>query len=182
MSADILGLKKELIISDNNCYIYTRKDKQLICSSQVFRPFVQCVWKLKEKKIEGAKQLSNSLWGGLCSGGTKRVITLDRNDPQPQGEIINIVINNDDTISYQFNGDGFNYDWARIKPFLLSKGRLEYIKVAFKYSDVIVRSHTDSFTTTKKLDIETGDKLGDIAYEGFYEYSFDGKKLKRKKI
>lgn len=33
--------------------------------------------------------------------------------------------------------------------------------------DKIVRSHTDSIFATEKLEIATGDKLGELRYEGF---------------
>jgi len=38
------------------------------------------------------------------------------------------------------------------------------------YKDNIKRFHTDGFITDIKLDVKTGDKLGDLCYEGYYNH------------
>ena len=37
------------------------------------------------------------------------------------------------------------------------------------HKEFIKRVHTDGFISSKKLDIKTGDKLGDLVYEGYCE-------------
>lgn len=180
-SANLLKLKVELIVDDKpNCYIYTRKD--CVTGYQLFYRFKQCVWKLKEQKVEGAKLLSTSLWGGLCCASHKSV-TIDKYEVQPKGDITKVQINEDETITYSVRRKKiFQYDWVRLKCFLLSKARLSCVEKMLPYNDVIVRSHTDSFTTTKQIDIETGTQLGDVAFEGKFLYELSNTKLTRTKL
>ena len=39
----------------------------------------------------------------------------------------------------------------------------------FPHKEFIKRYHTDGIISSKKLDIKTGNKLGDLVYEGYCE-------------
>jgi hypothetical protein len=39
----------------------------------------------------------------------------------------------------------------------------------FPHKEFIKRVHTDGFISSKQLDIKTGNKLGDLVYEGYCE-------------
>ena len=60
----------------------------------------------------------------------------------------------------------FKSDWARFKPFLLTKGRVLLSKAIEPNIEHIMRSHTDSLYSSVKLEISIGDNLGDIKYTG----------------
>lgn len=176
MSAKNLGLKVELIKDGKpNVYYYTRKE--LMTGVQLFANFRNYMFALKEKNVLGAKLILNSLWGALCEC-KHSVVEQMPEDEQPEGLITDIQNNSDGTITYHmFNG--FSYDFARLKPFLMSRGRLAYSTLVYPHSDKVVRCHTDSIIATEKLDIKTGTKLGDLVYEGYYE-TFANLKKNRK--
>lgn len=177
MSAKNLGLKTELIKDGKpNCYYYTRKE--LMTGTQLFGNFVNYMFYFfKEKKIQGAKLILNSLWGALCES-KHSVVEQMPEDEQPEGLITDIQNNSDGTVTYHMF-DGFSYDFARLKPFLMSRGRLAYSTLVYPHRDKVVRCHTDSIIATEKLDIKTGTNLGDLVYEGYYE-TFTNLKKNRK--
>lgn len=185
-SANKLKLKVELITDDKpNCYIYTR-DKMLT-GSQLFSKFVNRMFMMKEAGIEGAKLILNSLWGSLCKGSHK-VVTLDPEDEQPDGNIIDIKQNSDGTVSYFFYKDKpFTYDFARMKPFLLAKARSVYVDVVYPFSDKVVRCHTDSIISTEKLEFKQQSSkyksvMGELSFEGYYEHFDRLKKNRSEKV
>ena len=52
--------------------------------------------------------------------------------------------------------------------FLISKGKSIISKIIEPYKEICVRSHTDSMVVTKYPEgIITGNKLGELAYEGY---------------
>jgi hypothetical protein len=169
-SANILGLKVKLINDGQpNVYYYTRKEMKT--GIEVFGKFVSYMYKLKEKDILGAKLVLNSLWGALCEAKHNFITVDNDSEYMPDGDITDIKVNTDGTSTYYIRNEQiFTYDWARIKPFLLSRARLIYAEKVFKYSDSIVRCHTDSIISTVKLDIETGVNMGSLTYEGYYEH------------
>lgn len=169
-SATKLQLKIKLI-KDNkpNCYIYDRS-KCLKTGLEIFGKFINYMFKLKENKVEGAKKVGNTLWGGLCAMHKKK-ITLDDTEDRPEGKILSIEPNTNGTTNYYVSTEDqvFETNYARMKPFLLSKGRLLAVTGFLPYLENIVRFHTDGAVTNIKLDIKTGLTLGCIAYEGYYE-------------
>ena len=76
-------------------------------------------------------------------------------------------IDNKYDIQLQAINKTFKSDWARLKPFLLGKGRALISKVIEPYQDHIMRSHTDSLFSDIQLDIETGTDIGDLKYTGY---------------
>jgi hypothetical protein len=60
--------------------------------------------------------------------------------------------------------------FARLAPFLISKGRSIISKIIEPYIKTVIRCHTDGFICSKEpTNIITGDKLGDLVYEGYNE-------------
>jgi hypothetical protein len=57
-------------------------------------------------------------------------------------------------------------NWARIGPFLTSRGRQEITKYMSSHIGSVRWIHTDGFITSEKLDIETGSTMGQLKYEG----------------
>jgi hypothetical protein len=77
----------------------------------------------------------------------------------------------DDTrfiVNYQNNDHIFKTDFARIKPFLLAKGRTKISKLVEPCVDNVMYIHTDGFLVTEEQKkLQTGTNLGDVKYEGF---------------
>src|SRR5690606_17929173 len=61
----------------------------------------------------------------------------------------------------------FKTNFARIGPFILSKGRQVISRKIEPHIDSIVRIHTDGFLATQELNIETGDNIGQVKYKGY---------------
>lgn len=53
-----------------------------------------------------------------------------------------------------------------MKPFLLSQGRLKLCELIVDHVESIENINTDGFKSSKKLDIECGDGIGELRYEG----------------
>lgn len=173
--ARALKLKITLTEDDEpNALLYSR-DK-LLTGSQMFGKYVKYLFELKQKKITGrAKQILNILWGVLCerdlcnlkseviADDKKPTIELGKNKKHMFFKPWN---DNQTIIKYQDNDHVFKTDFARIKPFILAKGRTILSKLIEPCIDDVVLAHTDGFIVKTKQKIKTGTKLGDVKYEG----------------
>ena len=72
-------------------------------------------------------------------------------------------------IHTQDNTVYFKHDFARIKPFILSKGRYKISTTILPYAGDLLFCHTDSMILSKRPDIKTGTGLGDLRDEGYCE-------------
>ena len=170
------GLNVELIIDDEVNFLYYSQDK-LMNGAFLFKHYVDEIYKLKQAKAKGAKDLLNVLWGALCQTNYKSYVANG-------DEVINIddahikSITSDNqirikTVSYKYGY--YETNWARIKPFVLSYGRTNLFNRFQKYEDWIVRIHTDGFyLTTQPDDIEIKDALGYLKNEGSKEINLTG--------
>ena len=162
-----------LIEDEQPNFLYYSREKT-INASQAFRPFVDYMYKLKSDNIPGAKNILNCLWGALCESmqfvvyhreGAETFIDQDKPlisiKPYYKSET-------DYAIKLQSINKTFKSDWARLKPFLLSKGRVLLSKAIEPNLEHIMRSHTDSLYSSVKLDClaNLGNNLGDIKYTG----------------
>ena len=153
--ARALGLNMKLICDDKpNALIYSRDC--LINSHKVFSQYINILYKLKEvHKCKRAKQILNCLWGLLSS---KNHLKLQIN---PEEQIIisnpNIYLDKpnpfyDNVLIKQYNQTQlFNYDWARLKPFLIARGRKLISDIIHPYVNDIKYIHTDGFIISKEL-------------------------------
>lgn len=115
-------------------------------------------------------------YGVHCVRRTSYQLSQKRKQQQKLKKIeilIIIPIGNIDDGQYLVKFSKYNVRYenshARICPFLLAKGREMISKLIQPNQEFIIRSHTDSMISTKKLDIETGDELGDLKYYGHCE-------------
>lgn len=173
-----LGL--ELIIKQKNKqnFLYYKRDS-LISGKDLFGEYINFMFKLKQKDIPGGKELIKCLWGALCKANIARV-KFNINDElvlKHNKDYDTIVpINNNEYIADIYNkAQYFDYDLARIKPFLLAKGRFKLSKAIYPVKENILYSHTDSLivdidiSKNKQLLKIFGNDIGDLAYEGLYE-------------
>jgi hypothetical protein len=176
------GFQIEMIEDGKPNFLFYSRDC-LIKGNKLFKPYADFVFPLKQKKIPGAKKLSTCLWGTLTQSnlikvkhdltkkfiiypGNKFYTTLSMNGIMTKTTIIK-------------NDKFFETDFARIKPFLLAKGRYRLKEYAKPYAEYIKFMHTDSMITSKKIDIKIDDGLGKIKYEGYaksYNIHHIGKK------
>jgi hypothetical protein len=168
-----LGLKVDLIMDGQPNYLmYDRND--CINGSQLFKPYVELLFKLKKQGVTGAKELLNVLWGKLTQ---KDILNVIINEDE-EDEVVEI--HNDKTVTkitplsdtrtmVHFVRDNGYYmtPYARLGPFLLAKGRYNITKIMKPFINQIHRVHTDGFICEKQLDIKIGNNLGDLKYEGY---------------
>lgn len=169
-----LGLGVKLFIYENNepnALIYERDC--LINSNWLFDDYIMEMFKLKQKKIPGAKQIGNCLWGALCQKNYfQKVMKVEENYELPKNTTIykmNPLDEDNFKIDYCYNHKVFNTNYARLGPFLLAKGRELIIKTAILYKDNVKRIHTDSITSDIKLPFIHSTDIGQLKYEGYCE-------------
>jgi len=171
-NARSLNLVIKLIIDDQPNLLYYSRDK-LLTGTELFGQYVDVMFDLKQKKLtDRTKSILNILWGALSEKNTKKKIidsnkVLDLNDNL---KLVSLRPFDDETINVEYsnNDTQYKYGFARLAPFLISKGRkiiCEYMK---EYSDIVKRCHTDGIIFSHKPNgIKTGDKLGELVYEGY---------------
>lgn len=151
-----------------NALIYTR-DK-LIEGHNLFGKYIDYVGKLKMKGVAGAKNILNQLWGSLCQSELKKIIITDDEEKEFPDDCTPVecypLSDTKYMCKYVQNEKYFSTNFARIKPFLIAKGRMKIINIILPHIDFVKRVHTDGFITSKRLDIKLGEKLGDLRYEG----------------
>jgi hypothetical protein len=165
-----LNLNIELIEDSNpNALIYGTDS--LVSGRQLFGKFVDYMFALKKSKVPFAKDILNVLWGALCE---KRTIALRATIGNEdviihEGKTIQgIVPYNDNTtkvIIFQ-NEMTYQTNYARIKPFILARGRERIGTQMEPHLEHIIRCHTDGFLSLKSLDITTGNEMGDLQFKG----------------
>ncbi len=167
-----LNFNIQLIIDDKPNFLYYSRDKCLT-GSEIFGEYVKYLFELKEKKIKGAKNILNCLWGSLCERNREKVIhkTGDSfvipDDVKPSFRPYN---NENTIIEYTKYDKQHLYGWARIKPFILSKGRSVISKLMEPYSNILIRCHTDGVLFSEEpMGIKYGSKIGDLVFEGKHD-------------
>jgi hypothetical protein len=172
-----LGLTIELIIDDQpNSLLYSR-DKCLRCD-EIFSKFVAYMFDLKNKKVPMSKLILNMLWGALTESDLKKVIIdnskddeFDIKDNMTIVQIKPSFLKDITFVKYANNDSYYKSNFARLKPFFLSKARSNICDIMLPYKDTVVKCHTDSLTVSKyPTDIKTGSKLGELAFEGYCDY------------
>lgn len=172
--AQRLGLNIKMINEGSvNALIYSR-DK-CMTGYQCFKEYVDMLYKLRENPIIKArcKALLRCLWGSLCQ---RDEITLLW-DWEKDGEFvydetkkeISLEPVTDEIYKIKITrlGKIFATDWARMKPFILAKGRVNLGCLTESCVDHIKYLHTDGFVSSVPLGYITTLKLGDLKFEGF---------------
>ena len=168
-----LDLDIELICDGNHNFLYYERNKCLT-GHELFKEFVDYMFKLKQENVPYSKNIINILHGAL-NEKKKQYVIVNMSDTKPE-EDININIPFDDVslldirefghqrkLNYVDNENIFASNYARTGPFLTSKVRQHVSKLFMPYYDQIVRLNTDGFVSNKPIDIDLGDNLGDVA-------------------
>jgi hypothetical protein len=178
--AKLLKLKMNIIQDDKANFLYYSPDKLIGCN-EIFGEYVSYMYDLKEKesKLKGqrkkevlkAKLVLNCLWGGLCE--------IDKSHLIFRNKVLNI---DDDCDIYSIKPNEKNENhleiittkqskfyktgFARLSPFLISQSRYMMSKILYPHRENVKWCHTDGFISDKLLDVKTGDKMGDLVFEG----------------
>lgn len=157
-----LGLKITLL--DKQALIF----ESLIPAKTVFGNMVEQLlnWK-QHTQTEFLKTLPSAIWGVLCRNNIKY---SDNSDEIEDTDIpINYIADDDEnTIAITKNiNQPFVFNWARLKPFLLSSQRFNMYEVVFKkYYNQIVYCKIDGVYSTKKIPHFDNTKVGFMSYKG----------------
>ena len=134
----------------------------------------------------------NCLWGALGESNLKTIPynIFEKDDLHGNNQVVEMFATNEEgTEGFQKVVDPdkyFEYDLARIKPFLLAKGRKKISETIKPYVNNLLYAHTDSLIVDKPIDIKTGKShssgqpelglspqrgtnIGDLMYEGYCE-------------
>ena len=179
------GLKIEMIMNGQPNILFYSKDK-LMNGAYLFKNFVDELYELKQQKVNGAKDILNTLWGALSE--TNHFNHSIETDVETHIDDANITrINCDDTIKIRctyYNKKEFKTNWGRIKPFVLSYARCQMFWSFQQFEKYIVYMHTDGFLLKDgSHDLKLSDALGGLKLEGVFNVNIIGfnKKNKTKK-
>lgn len=152
-----------------NALIYSQ-DK-LISGKMMFGKYVDFLFPLKQQGYDIIKDPLNILWGFLCKKNTLKLF-LDINDKKElkihkEKDIDEIIpLNNDLRIIKVCDyNDYYETPFARLKPFLLAKGRQKLARMIAPHMESILRVHTDGFYSDKELNVPLGKNIGDLKLE-----------------
>jgi hypothetical protein len=161
-----LKLKINIIVDNQPNFLHYSRDK-LLTGKELFGQYINELFELKNKGIKISKKIINILWGKLGQSkiikynisNDQEMIYIDDNikhiRPSEKGHIISTTKSNHE----------FKYTWARMTPFLLSKGREKIAKIIDSIgNENVYRCHTDGIIS-KILPTNTGNNLGDLKFE-----------------
>ena len=172
--AKSLGFKIELILDNQPNFLYYSREK-LIGFNEVFHKYVDFVFDLKQKKVPKSKDILNRLWGVLSEIDRKKYFCCSDNETilSPDDEIISLrpyKLNDDiDIMECVSKKNYYKTSFARLSPFLISRGRFNISNIIMPHKNNVHRIHTDGFISDIKLDIKLGENLGDLVFEGYCE-------------
>jgi hypothetical protein len=171
MEARTYNLKIDLIHDEQPNFLYYSRDK-LLTGSEVFKDFVHLLFEFKKQNFSKTiKKILNILWGKLCQID-KKEYKIHKDNPSctiPDDYMIDTILPYDNDEGHHIDCYDtkkiYKYSWARLGPFLLSEGRKKISRIMSPYISDIIRCHTDGLTSRVKLDIKTGDDIGDLKYD-----------------
>jgi hypothetical protein len=161
--ADMLGLRKELIMDNNiNCILYPRS--HCLTGFEIFNKFTETLKPLKEDRVEGAKLLLNILSGAISE---KQITTfyidekkdnfIDLDDLNLKLLKSSVSIDRTKSIYKCVNSDRFYCSqFARFKPFMLAHARLTMLKIILPINHLVKKVYIDSIISTEPLEFEEG--------------------------
>lgn len=160
-----LGLVIDLIIDGEDNFLYF--GNKCVSGSKFFGPFVKLLYPLKSK-CPRAKQLLNCLWGSLSQSNEMIFNVSEEYESWNENMILHKLELQDDG-SYRVTLINklkrFETNYARIKPFLLAKGRVRIAQLYEDYVDNVKRVHTDGFISDIELPLTMSNKLGEFKLE-----------------
>jgi hypothetical protein len=165
-----LGLEINMIMDDQANHLYYHRSKT-VNANILFDEFIKFMFELKDKKVPRAKAILNCLWGALCQKNKISHVVFDDSDAIDLPQDIQVFkitpFREGAKVDYYKNDRMFKTNFARIMPFLLAKARATISAIMEPYVDHVVYCHTDSMIVNKAIEIQTGNGLGELKYEGY---------------
>ena len=169
-----LNLSIELIQDGQANFLHYSRDKCLT-GFELFGSYVDLLFGLKDKKIYGAKEILNILWGALTEKTqVKKENKVGNIQDIPANTTINYIKPSmyDETttlVSYSHLNRFYKHGYARVSAFLISKGRKVISEIMEPYKNILIRCHTDGVMfSAEPVGIVYSDQIGGFAYEGFH--------------
>jgi hypothetical protein len=172
-TAKRLGLKMTVVEDGQPNFLHYGAGT-CVSGSQIFSNFVDYLYNLRKTTGDKTyKNIANKLWGALSEHNFKTVRYDMKKD-------FDFTFTEDDIILKEgFTGLGskyridyvkkdriFKYNWARVKVFMIAKGRELISKLIEKNFDHIHRVNTDGFLSDVPLDVDVGSEMGKLRYDG----------------
>ena len=167
-----LNLSINIIENGQVNFIYYNSSK-CVRACDLFKDYIDIVYKLKKKNIDGSKIILNCLWGSLSEKRKiKHSINIDDNFIIPDNHEITSFksIDNKILLNLSNNDNIYKTNYARMSPFLLSQARYNISKIIEPYKNDVINCHTDGFYLpyNPKL-LKTGFDIGQLKYKGYCE-------------
>lgn len=157
-----LGLTVEIIVEDNkpNALLYPRS--HCITGHELFKSYVDYLFPMKEQGLHGAKLLLNILSGSIGEINEYKIyvdgyIENEEDDDFKLEEDYVVIkrtpIRNTHKTLYTVasNSNYFKSSFARIKPFMLARGRSNISDLILPYNDIVVKCNTDCIISTQTI-------------------------------
>lgn len=154
---------------EDNAMQYTK----LRSIRDVFKPFVDYLFELKQKGIKEVKKYINALWGALSQ---KNTLDVCFDKIHGNNEIFSSMPNyndlreDDDPTHHEATiykkSSYYELPYARIGHFIIASGRLKISNIIRVNLDNVVRVHTDGLILTKPIqNVVLGENIGDLKFE-----------------
>jgi len=165
-----LGLEIKMIQDgEANCLLFAKRTP----GSILFKPFVDCMFRLKQNKVPGAKKILNTLWGALCQLNMKKIYVDAKRqkfdlDERFSMERLTPVTENRVCVEYMALKKQWLGEYPAIGCFLTSYARATVSRMIEPHIGRIVRIHTDGFILKgkeKPAGFTYGDRLGELKVE-----------------
>mmetsp|Transcript_7120 Transcript_7120/g.7464 ORF Transcript_7120/g.7464 Transcript_7120/m.7464 type:complete len:455 (-) Transcript_7120:382-1746(-) len=153
------------LIEDGEVNALLYEFSKSISGKLLFGPYVDFLFKLK-KDHKCVKKYLNVLWGGLCK---KNIMTVSDNKINAGKIILTVTPGDNGNLLFETVKLSCYYDsdYARIKPFILSYGRIKIANIILQNMNKVIRCHTDGIICKEPItNITFGNELGDLKYEG----------------
>jgi hypothetical protein len=150
-------------------FLYYSRDKCLR-GNECFKEYTDILYKLKKdpETSSRAKQLLTALWGALSQSNIfEKTVTMDEEfEPFDDREIVSVEPCNELLKIKLVKKTGpFKTNWARIKPFIMAKARMNIAEYILPVHQHIHRSHTDSMLSDIPLNIKLSKDIGKMKIE-----------------
>jgi hypothetical protein len=166
-----LNYKIELIEDEKPNFL--SYEGKLINGAKLFREVIDYLFQFKYQGYKDIKKIINALWGALCQSNKIKLFTDEIKENRtilkmlPDGDDIDACLNSKKYITLQPHERAYEYNYARIKPFLVAKGRYMISQIIEKNLNNCVRVHTDGILLKHKIkDVTLGNNIGELKYEG----------------
>ena len=173
-----LELKYEIqLIEDGkpNALLYEGK---LVNASKLFREYIDYLFQLKKEGYSCVKKYINVMAGALCK---QDIMEINSHQSDKKNEMLEIfddkeilsimpLGNNINSVSQVFEtirkSKRYETNFARMKPFLVAKGRYMISKIIEKNLENVVYCHTDGIVLKKRAkDVIIGSNIGELKFE-----------------